>query len=335
MQSLSLGDLSQSLILNRHNVRLRSALQSLSTESTTGMAADQSARLHGNFAQIAGIEASLTLLNAYRNVGAETQNKANMMQEALKTVQDQAAALGADLLTAQTGRSSAQIDILGAQAAQGLDLAMKALNTSLGESALFSGQKTATIALAGSDQLLGALSTAISAAQATSASDIQDVVTAWFGSPAGFSAMIYQGGSPLDPVCVSADQTVQLDITAADPAIVDTLKALSLGALLSRGILAGSAVARADLAQRAGQQLVAAQVPMTALSARLGTLQASLQDATTRNDAEDSALQNARLSLLSVDPYETATKMQDVQTQLQTLYAITARVSRLSLVDFL
>jgi flagellar hook-associated protein 3 FlgL len=46
-------------------------------------------------------------------------------------------------------------------------------------------------------------------------------------------------------------------------------------------------------------------------------------------------LQNAQLSLLSVDPYETATKMQEMQTQLQTLYAITARAARLSLVDFL
>ncbi|MEI6798749.1 MAG: flagellin [Pseudomonadota bacterium] len=240
-----------------------------------------------------------------------------------------------DLLTAPTGLTRAQVDGLGVKAAQGLDLAMMALNTSLGENALFSGQKTATPALASSDQLLSALSTAISAAQAISASQVEDAVTTWFNAQTGFSAVIYQGGSPLAPVSVSADQTVQLDITAADPAIVDTLKGLALGALLSRGILSGSDVARADLAQRAGQHLMDAQVPMTSLSARLGTVQASLKDATTRNEAEDATLQNARLSLLSVDPYETATKMQEMQTQLQTLYAITARAARLSLVDFL
>ena len=335
MHTLSLGDLSQSLILNRHNVRLKTDLQSLTTESTTGMAADQSARLHGNFAQIAGIETSLTLLKAYQNVSAETQITAHMMQQSLKTVQDQADALGTDLLTAPTGRSGAQVDLLGIQAAQSLDTAMMALNTSLGDRALFSGQRTATIALGSSDQLLAALSTAISAAHAISSAEVEDAVTAWFDDPAGFAAMIYQGGDPLDPVSVSADQTMQLDITANDPAIVDTLKGLSLGALLSRGILAGSTVARADLAKRAGQHLVDAQVPLTSLGAKLGTVQTVLQDATTRNDAEDAALQNARLSLLSVDPYETATKMQETQTQLQTLYAITVRAARLSLVDFL
>lgn len=335
MHTLSLGDLSQSLILNRHNVRLKTDLQSLTTESTTGMAADQSARLHGNFAQIAGIETSLTLLDAYRNVSAETQIAANMMQKSLKTVQDQAAALGTDLLTAPTGRSRGQVDILGVQAAQGLDTAMMALNTTLGDRALFSGQETFTIALGSSDQLLSALSEVISAANAISAADIESAVTAWFDDPAGFASTIYQGGDPLDPVSVSADQTVQLDVTATDPAIIDTLKGLSLGALLSRGVLADSDVGRADLAKRAGQLLVSAQVPLTTLGAKIGTVQTVLSDATTRNDAEDAALQKARLSLLSVDPYETATRLQETQTQLQTLYAITARAARLSLVDFL
>ena len=46
MQTLSLGDLSQSLILNRHSARLKAGLQTLSSESTTGMAADQTARGH-------------------------------------------------------------------------------------------------------------------------------------------------------------------------------------------------------------------------------------------------------------------------------------------------
>ena len=74
---------------------------------------------------------------------------------------------------------------------------------------------------------------------------------------------------------------------------------------------------------------------MADLAANLGTLQQTVQNAITRNDAESSVLQSARLSLLSVDPYETATKYQQTQDQLQTLYAITARASRLSLVDFL
>lgn len=334
MQTLSLGDLSQSLILNRRSLQLKVMLQTLSRESTTGLVGDQTTRLHGNFAQIAGIETSLTLLKAYRNVSAETQISADVMQKTLKTVQDQSS-LGPALLTAASGQSPVRVDTLGLQAAQALDTAMMALNTSLGERALFAGQQTATSTLASVERLFSELGTAITAAGAITSADVESAVSAWFDSSSGFAALIYQGGTPLGPVAVSADQTVALDITATDPAILSALKGLSLGALLSRGTLSGSDVARADLANRAGQHLVASQVPMAALAAKLGMVQTSVQEAITRNDAEDAVLQSARLSLLSVDPYETATNYQETQNQLQTLYAITARASRLSLVDFL
>jgi flagellar hook-associated protein 3 FlgL len=172
-------------------------------------------------------------------------------------------------------------------------------------------------------------------AGAVSSGDVEAAVTAWFADPAGFQATVYQGGAVLDPVAVGTDQTAQIDVTAMDPAILATLKGVAMGALLSRGVLAGSDVARVDLAKRAGESLASAQTGITQVSARLGTTEATIQNTATRNDAEKDVLQTARLNLLSVDPYETASKFQEAQGQLQTLYAITARASRLKLVDFL
>ncbi len=43
----------------------------------------------------------------------------------------------------------------------------------------------------------------------------------------------------------------------------------------------------------------------------------------------------ARTELIGADPYDTATEMEAVQGQLETLYTVTARLSRLSLADFL
>lgn len=334
MQTLSLGDLSQSLVLNRQNMRIKAALQTLTVETTTGMVADQTQRLQGNFGQIAGIESNLTLLDAYQNITAEHLIRAEMMQKALTTVQDQSA-LGPAFLTAAAGQVPIKVDTLGLQSAQGLDTAMRALNARLGDRALFSGQETASTALASSGQLLTALAVAVAGAGARTPAAVEATVAAWFDSPAGFAGVIYQGGAALDPVAVSADQTVQLDITATDPALINVLKGLALGALLTTGIMAGNDLDRADLANRAGRQLVEAQAPLVELAAKLGILQATVQDAATRNDAEKTVFQSARLSLLSVDPYETATKYQETQNQLQTLYAITARASRLTLVDFL
>ena len=212
---------------------------------------------------------------------------------------------------------------------------MSALNTRLGERSLFSGQATNTTAVASADAMLTALQTALTTAGAVSSADVQASVNAWFDDPAGFEATIYQGGQVLGPVPIGPDQNAQIDVTAKDPAIIQTLKGLAMGALLSRGVLSGSDVARSDLAKRAGESLAGSQTTIAQLGARLGTTEATIENAAIRNDAEKFVLQSARLNLLSVDPYETAAKYQETQGQLQTLYTLTARASRLNLVDYL
>ena len=335
MNNLSLGDMSQSLILSRQGTSLKAAMQKLSTEAVTGLVSDQTARLKGNFVPIAGIEASLSQLDAYHSVTSETQVITSVMQTALGTFSDQATALGSALLSGASSSSTLQINALGVEAAHRLNTAMSALNTKLGERSLFSGQTTDRSAVASADTMLTALETAVTAAGAVSSADVETAVNAWFSDPAGYAATVYQGGDVLRPVPVGPDQTAQIDVTANDPAILQTLKGLAMGALLSRGMLAGSDVARSDLAKRAGESLASAQTGIAQLGARLGTTQATVENAATRNDAEKDVLQTARLNLLSVDPYETAAKFQETQSQLQTLYTITARASRLSLVNFL
>lgn len=335
MPNLTIGDMAQSLILSRQGLNLKTAMQRLATEATTGLVADQTDRLKGNFVPIAGIEASLSQLEAYRSVTSETQVIAGIMQTALGTINDQSTALGTALLFGASSQNALQIDTLGNDAARRLETVMSALNTRLGERSLFSGLETGTTAVASADTLLTSLQTVLTSAGAISSADVEAAVTAWFDDPAGFVATVYKGGEVPGPVPVGPGQTAQIDVTAKDPAIIETLKGIAMAALLSRGVLGGSDVARADLAKRAGERLAGSQSIIVQLGARLGTTEATIENAATRNDAEKYVLQTARLNLLSVDPYETAAKYQETQGQLQTLYALTARASRLSLVDFL
>jgi flagellar hook-associated protein 3 FlgL len=178
-----------------------------------------------------------------------------------------------------------------------------------------------------------ALTTAV--AGEISAADIQTAVNDWFADPSGFQATAYQGGDLPTSIEIGSDQTVQIDITAMDPAIVSMLKGLAMTSLLQRGILSGDDKSRADLAKLAGESLATSLEPFAELTARLGTIEATVINTGVRNDAEKSAMETARLGILAVDPYETATKLQDAQTQLEMLYSITARMSRLSLVNYL
>lgn len=335
MSNISVGDMTQSLIFNRRGASLKSAMQTLSTEATTGLVSDQSARLKGNFVPIAGIEASLSQLDTYQSVTSEIQVITGVMQNVIGTISDQALNVSTSLLAAGSNPSSSQIDAYGADATHRLEAAISALNTRVGERSLFSGQETGKTAVASVDTMLTALQTAITASGAVSASDVEAAVSAWFGDPAGYQATVYQGGDLPGPVMIGPDQSVQIDVTAQDPALLETLKGMAMAALLSHGVLAGNTVARADLARQAGALLAGSQTVLARLGARLGSTEATIQNAATRNSAEAGVLQTARLNLLSVDPYETASKYQEAQGQLQTLFALTARVARLRLVDFL
>ena len=335
MQTFSVGDMATSLLLSRQGASLKSAMQTLSTEATTGLASDQTAKVKGNYVPISGIESSLTQLAAYSSVTSETQVITNVMQVALGTISDQASSLGSAMLAGTTSNSTIVVDALGVQAAQKLQTVMAALNTKVGDRSVFSGVKSDQAAVGSADDLLASLQGAITASGAITSGEVETAVNAWFDDPNGYTAQSYTGGEALAPVAIGPGQTAQVDVTAKDPAIIATLKGLALGALLSKGVLAGDSASRADLAKRAGVQLAGSQTIVAQLGARLGTTEATIQNAVTRNDAEKGALETGRLNLLSVDPYETASRFQETQGRLQTLYTLTARASRLSLVDFL
>ena len=333
MTQLSVGDLAQSLILSRRNATLKDSIQDLMTEVTTGLVVGSTERLKGDYVPLAGIEASLTQLAAFRSVTVETGAIANHMQLALSSISTGASTLSAALLAGATSNSPSRIDTLGLDASQKLQSAMSALNTRMGAKSLFSGVETDRAAVADTETMMVALEAAV--AGALSSADVVTAVDGWFSDSAGFAAVVYQGGDTLPAVPIGRDQTAQIDVTALDPAIVASIKGLAMASLLARGVLGGSDVARADLAKRAGENLASNQTAMAELEARLGTTEANIINAGVQNDAEKSALEIARLGLLSVDPYETATRLQQAQTQLETLFSITARMSRLSLVNYL
>jgi flagellar hook-associated protein 3 FlgL len=85
----------------------------------------------------------------------------------------------------------------------------------------------------------------------------------------------------------------------------------------------------------AGEGLITNQEDLTAVRAKVGYIEARIENAATRNESENRSLQFARGSLLGTDPYETATRLEEVQFQLQSLYAATDKTSQLSLVNFL
>jgi flagellar hook-associated protein 3 FlgL len=222
---------------------------------------------------------------------------------------------------------------VGIDADQKFRSAVAAMGTRAGDRTLFAGTSTGGPALAAAEDILAALDAEVSGALTAAA--VEAAVTAWFDAPGGYAALAYRGGPPMAPFAVAQGETVALAVTAADPAVRDTLKGLALGALLQRGALSAAPAERAALAMAAGTALMESQAARTDMAARIGTAEQGIAAVEGRNAAEASALGIARAGLLGADPFETATALADAQTRIEALYAVTARLSRLSLVDYL
>ena len=337
MNYVSVGDMAQAFQMRRHNVELQKHLTRLTEELTTGRKSDLSEAVSGDFKALAGIERSLKAGAAFEVSAAEAALFAETLQSALENVSTMATDLTPSLLMAGSNAGKHAVDNVAGDARQKFHAVVSALNTQVADRYVLSGAASDKQPLSGSQDILDAL-LAVTSGQIT-ASGVEAAVAAWFNAPAGgggYVDLAYGGSArPLAPFQTGPGSEAQLDMTAATPALRDLLQGFAIGALLAEGLLAGDTTERATLTKRSGEVLTAANTEITELRARVGSVERHIADARTRNAANISALAIARNGITAADPYDTASALEAVQGQLETLYTLTARLSRLSLADVL
>lgn len=336
MTSVSIGDLARNFQLRRQNAELQTRLSTLTKEMTTGRKSDIADAVAGDFKPLAGLDHSLALLEGYRTATSEAGLFADGLQSVLGTVQSLAEDIAPSLLDAGTAGRAQLIDTTTVDARQKFRSAVSALNTQIADRFLLSGTAIDRAPIADAQQVSDALSAAT--AGQTTASGFIASVNDWFDAPAGgggFRDVAYNGAGAQSPIDIGANDSVALDVTALDPAILATLKGLALATLVADGALTDDVPGRALITRTAGETIAGASSDLSTLRARVGTIEAHIADSASRNAAEQGALTTARAALAEADPYETATALQAVQTQVETLYSVTARLSRLTLADFL
>lgn len=332
MTRISVGDASLTNILARQGAEMRAQVQRASAEVTTGRHTDIAGALRGDVSPLLAIDASLSRLAAYKTTTTDAALQTAAQQSALAGLSSLAAGITTTLLGSRDFPTPVQVNSVAADARGRLATAIGLLNTQVSGRAVFAGVATDRVPLGSSDDLLSALETA--AAGATTAGQVAAAVMNWFSDPLGFGAF-YQGGAPLSPTPIAPGETAEISTTAMDPALRDTLAGFAMAALIDRGILPGNPEERARLAQMAGQTLLTSEDSRITLAARIGTVEAQIEAARSRNGAEGTALGILRSDIGSVDPYEAATRLETARAQLESLYLVTARVSRLNLVDYL
>ncbi|WP_417258500.1 flagellin [Celeribacter sp.] len=335
MNSLTLGDLSTMFRRSSLITQNKTDLDTYSMEVASGLKADLSKSVSGDFTPLASMERSLRTFESYQRGINDAAFFGSSMQNVLGTVADHVDTSAGPLLNAASYNNAATIEITSTQARATLDSVVNAFNTRAGGRAIFGGAATQTTPLQSSEILMSEIQTAI--AGAASADDILTAVDAWFEPGTGsYDTVMYNGStSPKSGFVLNDQETATFDVTATAQGIRETLKGLVLGALVSEGALAGNIDEQAQLMQTAGERLYGASAQLQQLSAQVGTQEAKVEAASQRNTTEKYATERAKSEIVSADIYDSATKLQQAEAQLEMMYTITARLSNLKLSDYI
>jgi len=330
----SIGDLAHSLMLRRQSTSLKEQISVLTEELSTGQVSDINARTGGDYSYLSDIESSLALLGSYRLATTEASMFAQASQEHLGKLQDLVSEFSSTLTTTQLTSQPNTREHAGKEALAGLETAILAMNGTVGGRSLFAGVSTDQAPLVGADELMAELRIELSGL--STVNEIRQAVDDWFADPSGFDAVMYQGSDrDLSPMQVSATENVSMSIRADSAEFRDVLKSLVLPALAMDDSLALSGTVQAQLMEAALEDTLNADGRLTSLRADLGYAEGRIEEAGTRNAAARTSLEIARNNILGADLYDTAVRLEEVQFQLESLYAVTARSARLSLLSHL
>lgn len=335
MSIYSVGDQARALALQSAAGRLKTTLNVLTEELASGEVSDIGQRVLGNTQSLRAIEDKISMTEAFHRVSVEADGLAKMMSAALDSIQSISSNIAIDLINEPVGENTSLLLERSGQVAKDLDLIVTRLNVSFSGQHVLSGTATDQLPLMSGSEILNVLQGVVSGL--TSASDIVQAVSDWFDSPSGsggFLDVAYRGNDGGRQFMVSEGRVVVLDVNAGAPEMRDTLKGMAISSLVSRGVLSTDISQQRELMRLGGGIIYDNDSLLVSAQAKIGHFARSIERSIAENSMLSDSLTISRNDIRSADPYETSLALSDVETRLQTLYAVTNRLSKLKLVDY-
>lgn len=335
MTYAGLGDMARHFTSSRSNFDIRTRLDGLARELSTGLKLDPSRDLGAEAARVPEIERRLALVGRQLSSASQIGDRLGVMQASLENISN----IGSNLLGQLNSFSQSSGNDWRQDAARlgegAIEDIVSTLNTRFAGSFLFSGVAEDSQSFSAAQVILDEIGDSI--AGATSADDLIDAIDSWFSDTGGgFETIAYQGSSG-DALERRIDDlaSIKIDIRGDDEALRDLMKGAALARFADDQSITLSDADRDAVIDRASEVLFGASSGLAELSGRLGGIEQRVGDARARLTAEQTSFGLMRGNLLSADPFETASALEQVQLQLETHYAVTARLSQLSLTRYL
>lgn len=308
-------------------------LDTASYEAATGRASDLSDHMKGDTGAIHRLEKLMA--DADRRVASTTllQQEAANVQATLTSIGDVALDIGSQLEGAIGLDDDETIGVLTIEADAQLDAIWGRLNTSFNGSYQFSGAATDTQPLGDLQTFKNDIRGIVATTGAAGADAVEAALDTYFDDPAGvFQTTIYQGSTSDAPDRqVSETRRLGVDAKAIDEGVRDTLRGLAL--LISADATDNQHAE--DLRSAAAERLNTAGMKVIEKQSIVGATEEDAARLLIENGTEKTTYELMLTDKIAVDQYDAATRMSQLETQLQAVYLMTARISSLSLTNYL
>lgn len=330
----SLGDMAQAFSLRHRNTVLKLEIQNLNNELATGKASDLADHLGGSYARLTGVERDIRVLKGYEINITEARQFTDVMQARLEQISNISSDFAGGLIVAAASSDRATGQAMANEAKFHFSTIVDTLNSQSAGRSLFAGDATDQAALADPDLILAELDTVL--AGAASLSELETRIDFWFNDPAGFDAFAYGGSTnPIAAFKMSDAASVPVDIRANATEIKDILKSLTKALVSNSSDYGLTFEDQNTLRKHAAEEMMTGQEKLIGLQSNLGLAQEQVEQWSVRTQTERIGLDYARGALIAIDPFQAATELEAARFQLESLYTVTARLSQLSLVNFL
>ena len=314
---------------------LRDRSDASRVESVTGRFADVTTKLGGNVSELMQIEKALGDIKDFSEAIALAEARAVVTQESLSRVRDVAQLLAdtTDLLS--TNGTTQDFEAVSGQAREELGSVVSALNTQFAGRPLFSGDDGNGNAILDESSIF-ALAVPFLEAGASANAGYSDLISEFTTAGGTFDTSIYQGGAGTSPdALVGPGESVSYSVKADESPLRSVLANIAaLGAAFDTSNAIPDAQRR-QIAELASAGLRTDISQIIGIEGRVGAAENRIATIKARNSASEASLTISFNNLAGADQLNATIELTELERQLETAFATTARMSNLSLVNFL
>lgn len=304
---------------------LKARISTASVEAVTGRHSDLTTHLSGRIGSALLSQKALSDLQDERGRLTLREGRLDMTQRGLEVLQKGAQGLTARMQSAVGSGDKMTRWTVATDAKALLQQAFSTMNVRHGERYLFAGDATDAPPFASVDTFLGDIR-AIAEAAADPAA-LETALDDYFNTPgAGYQLNVYRGTpTSSDPEAV----------TGMEPSVVEMFRNLALFALSGQGEDIPVIENDTSVLLDASIGLSTGHTALVTLRGMLGVYQGQIADQKKTLDMEEVVLNQAFNQLTARDQYEAAAELTELETNLEASYALTARLSGLTLLNFI